>query len=322
MVVKMNNPLISVIVPVYNVEKYLPRCIDSIIDQTFKNFELLLIDDGSKDKSGEICDEYAKRDNRIKVFHKENGGVSSARNVGLDSAKGEWISFCDSDDYVYPSWLECFVKNLSLSPDLVITGFISQTIENNKQYKYIKANIFTVQDVITELLEADILGYLWCKCFNKKIIKLSGIKFNERYIIWEDVLFIYQYLCCCHKVVSDSSINYYYFQPDFNAKYKGINNFDCCYQILQCIANIYDFKKSYAYEKMLSILFSFLLDYYKKEEYDNAFLKLPLYKNLLRKIGLVPNHRFANFIIFFINYKIVHILLMIYYIIRKRIHTF
>lgn len=101
MVVKMNNPLISVIVPVYNVEKYLPRCIDSIIDQTFKNFELLLIDDGSKDKSGEICDEYAKRDNRIKVFHKENGGVSSARNVGLDSAKGEWIIFCDSDDEFY-----------------------------------------------------------------------------------------------------------------------------------------------------------------------------------------------------------------------------
>ena len=87
------NPKISVIVPVYNVEKYLRRCIDSILVQTFTDFELLLIDDGSKDKSGEICDEYAKKDKRVRVFHKVNGGVSSARNLGLDYAKGQWIGW-------------------------------------------------------------------------------------------------------------------------------------------------------------------------------------------------------------------------------------
>ena len=85
-------PKISVIIPVYNAEKTLHRCIDSILAQTFSDFEVLLIDDGSKDKSGEICDEYARKDSRIKVCHKENGGVSSARNMGLDNAKGEWIS--------------------------------------------------------------------------------------------------------------------------------------------------------------------------------------------------------------------------------------
>ena len=97
--------MISIITPVYNAEKYLRCCIDSIIAQTFTDFELLLIDDGSKDKSGAICDEYAAKDARIRVFHKENGGVSSARNLGLDNAKGEWITFIDSDDWVKQDYL-------------------------------------------------------------------------------------------------------------------------------------------------------------------------------------------------------------------------
>ena len=95
-----NIPKISVIIPVYNAEKYLYRCIDSVLVQTFTNWELLLIDDGSKDSSGVICDEYAAKDARVRVFHKENGGVSSARNLGLDNARGEWVAFVDSDDYI------------------------------------------------------------------------------------------------------------------------------------------------------------------------------------------------------------------------------
>lgn len=97
---------ISIIVPVYNVEKYIRRCIDSLITQTFKSIEIILIDDGSKDTSGAICDEYALKDERVKVIHKENGGVSSARNVGLDNATGTYIMFCDPDDYVDPTWCE------------------------------------------------------------------------------------------------------------------------------------------------------------------------------------------------------------------------
>lgn len=102
----MNNPKVSVIVPVYNTEKYLHRCIDSILAQTFTDFELLLIDDGSKDSSGAICDEYAVKDSRVRVFHKENGGVSSARNIGLDNAQGEWIAIFDSDDWVSERMLQ------------------------------------------------------------------------------------------------------------------------------------------------------------------------------------------------------------------------
>lgn len=102
----MNEIMISVIIPIYNTEKYLSRYIESVLNQSYKNFELLLINDGSKDRSGDICDEYAKKDNRIKVFHKENGGVSSARNLGLDNAKGDYVCFIDSDDYVGKRYLE------------------------------------------------------------------------------------------------------------------------------------------------------------------------------------------------------------------------
>ena len=95
-------PKISIIVPVYNAEQWLERCIESIVAQTYADWELLLVDDGSNDRSGDICDRYAASDPRIQAFHKPNGGVSSARNLGLDHAQGEWITFVDSDDYTYP----------------------------------------------------------------------------------------------------------------------------------------------------------------------------------------------------------------------------
>ena len=127
----MSFPKISVIVPVYNVEQYLPRCIDSILSQTFTDFELLLIDDGSTDKSGMICDEYAKKDNRIRVFHKKNGGVSSARNVGLDNVTyasregvnilNKYILFVDSDDYLCLQHLQNYNDNLNA--DIIWQGY-------------------------------------------------------------------------------------------------------------------------------------------------------------------------------------------------------
>ncbi|MEG1313359.1 MAG: glycosyltransferase, partial [Bacilli bacterium] len=98
----MDSPKLSIIVPVYNVDKYINKCIESILAQTFTDFELLLVNDGSLDSSGSICDEYEKKDSRIKVFHKENGGVSSARNLGLENARGEWIAFVDGDDWISP----------------------------------------------------------------------------------------------------------------------------------------------------------------------------------------------------------------------------
>lgn len=101
-----NLPLISVIVPIYNVEQFLPKCIDSILVQTYKNIEILLVDDGSPDRCGEICDEYAQKDKRIRVIHKPNGGLSDARNAALDLMQGEWVTCVDSDDFITPDYLE------------------------------------------------------------------------------------------------------------------------------------------------------------------------------------------------------------------------
>ena len=116
-------PNISIIVPVYNAEQWLERCIDSIVAQTYADWELLLIDDGSTDCSGAICDRYAASDPRIQAFHKPNGGVSSARNLGLDHAQGEWITFVDSDDYTYPCWLENYDVGHNAEFDLICQGF-------------------------------------------------------------------------------------------------------------------------------------------------------------------------------------------------------
>ena len=119
------SPKVSVIVPVYKVEKYLPECIDSILAQTFTDFELILVDDGSPDNSGKICDDYATRDSRIRVFHKENGGVSSARNFGIDNARGEWIALMDGDDSWLPRHLENIFRATVEFPDVKVfyTGY-------------------------------------------------------------------------------------------------------------------------------------------------------------------------------------------------------
>lgn len=117
------RPTVSVIVPVYRAEEYLNRCVDSILAQTFTDFEVILVDDGSPDHCGEICDDYARRDPRVRVFHKENGGVSSARNVGLDHARGEWIAFVDADDWILPHYLEAIL--VEKDTDIIITNEFS-----------------------------------------------------------------------------------------------------------------------------------------------------------------------------------------------------
>ena len=125
------NPKISIIVPVYNAEQYLRRCIDSILNQSFTDFELILIDDGSKDKSSDICDEYAAKDSRVRIFHKENGGVSSARNVGLDNSCGEWVAFVDADDEIEDGYLN--IRKSFENSDVIQKPYI--IVNNNNETK-------------------------------------------------------------------------------------------------------------------------------------------------------------------------------------------
>lgn len=164
----MNSPKISVIVPVYNVEKYLRRCIDSILAQTFTDFELLLIDDGSTDKSGEICDEYAKKDSRVRVFHKENGGVSSARNLGLDNAQGEWITFVDSDDKLDFYGLETLANNISVNTNIIIGAYYS-CYDEKKQLVEIFPGSYKSEEYVDMILLGKVNVAFWAKLYRKKV---------------------------------------------------------------------------------------------------------------------------------------------------------
>ena len=220
------NPLISIIVPVYNAESTISRCVNSILKQTFSNWELLLIDDGSTDRSYEICDEYATKDKRIEAFHKKNGGVSSARNVGLDKAKGEWITFCDSDDEILNNTFALYDRIIKEHNeiDLISCGYIiyykSGSFKNISCKKYIiskdkKANLLNCE-------ENSYYGFLWDKCFRASIAK--KYRFDETISYCEDHLYTYQYLLQCQYTYFSPDVVYKYYVNDIEVKGKGHSN--------------------------------------------------------------------------------------------------
>ena len=183
-------PKISIIVPVYNVEKYLRKCVDSILNQTFKDFELILVDDGSIDTSGKICDEYNLKDNRIKVIHKENGGLSSARNAGLDIAQGEYIGFVDSDDWIELDMYEELYKICKENDtDVGIVGINYGGASEKKKSK--KIEIYSNKLILDDLVYnkgKEITWPAWNKLWLKKVIGESRFKEGR---IYEDGLFLY-----------------------------------------------------------------------------------------------------------------------------------
>lgn len=216
----MKIPLVSVIVPVYKAEKWLHRCVDSILAQTMEDFELLLIDDGSPDSSGEICDEYAVKDSRVRVFHKENGGVSSARNLGLDNAHGEWISFVDSDDWVEVDYLAGLTEKLDAD---FITGGLKDTLGN--VYKE-ESQCFYNDEIgdFIRLHNADIFIRSACaKLIKYNFIKENILKFDEQLRFCEDTFFVKEFLLKCQSVRLMDKCGYiYYFDDDFFGKGKGV----------------------------------------------------------------------------------------------------
>ena len=196
-------PVISVIVPVYNVEKVLYHCIDSILNQIFNDFELILVDDGSTDNSGRICDEYAGKDTRAKVIHKQNGGVSRARNAGIEAAKGEYICFVDSDDFLESSYLEELIETKKKYPDFdnVWCGF--QTVEdyyknNKKAYDVERDNDYFFSDLssIMDLFEKWFVQMPWNKLYKTKTIVENSIVFPPEISLGEDYIFNLRYLDC------------------------------------------------------------------------------------------------------------------------------
>ena len=200
--------MISIIIPIYNTEKYLHRCIDSILAQTYTNFELLLINDGSKDNSGAICDEYAAKDSRVRVFHKENGGVSSARNLGLDNAKGEWITFVDSDDWIKVDYLYSMISHSDA--DMIMSSF--DIIDNIEEWdNAIEYKLYTKNEIkyfIERYVYTANLCSPWCKLFRNSIIK--DLRFNSNITFAEDTIFVFKYLCNVSNIRTVENWGYQY----------------------------------------------------------------------------------------------------------------
>ncbi len=191
-----NNILVSVIIPVYNVEKYISRCIDSVMNQKYKNIEIILINDGSTDRSGEICEKYAARDPRIQYINKNNEGVSVARNKGLDVAKGDFITFIDADDYVDVDFINTVVEKINKNnSDIIICG----NYDVDEEYKVIKNSIeaeercFNSEDAIRELCKEKLFkSVIWGKCYKRELF--NKYKFNKETKIAEDLEVLYKVL--------------------------------------------------------------------------------------------------------------------------------
>lgn len=202
--------IISIIVPVYKVEQYLPKCIESILSQTYPNWELLLIDDGSPDNSGKICDEYAQKDERIRVFHKENGGVSSARNLGLDYAKGDYVMFVDSDDWISNNCLQvCFDEIKKDKLDALQFGFISVTDDlENPRVKIATLPLNGEKYIQTNNFNVCVGGGI----YKREIIEEYKLRFPKELKLAEDQIFVLSFFKHTRSIKYMDRAMYYYLQ--------------------------------------------------------------------------------------------------------------
>ncbi len=216
-------PRISVIVPAYNAQDCLAKCIESILAQSFADLELIVIDDGSKDDTAAICDNWAAKDSRVRVLHKENGGVSRARNSGLDMATGELISFVDADDHILPNAYETMLKAMEgHGTDTVLCNFIAEAPDGTLspygahipggRYDVAATEKMIVRSLLCDRLVATFNGFVWCYLFDRKSIEEHKIRFTGAYL--EDELFLIEYFSLGHTLaVTDEELYRYCLNP-------------------------------------------------------------------------------------------------------------
>ena len=208
-----NQPLISIIVPCYNVEQYLPKCIDSILNQTYKNLEVWLVDDGSPDNCGEICDEYAKRDVRIHVIHKENGGLADARNVALDVMTGEYVVCVDSDDYVADDYVETLFNLIQVNESQMSITLPNPYYEGSSPQpaSHIKKTlkIMSPNDALAYMFyQKEFDTSAWAKMYSKYLFS-DGIRYPKDWL-FEDLPTTYRLIQKCKKIAFSNYNSYYY----------------------------------------------------------------------------------------------------------------
>ena len=209
------NPTVSIIIPVYNAQEYLRRCVESVLGQEYTDFELILVDDGSQDSSGAICEEYAQRDPRVRVIHKENEGVSAARNLAMENARGRWLQFADSDDWVTPDATKLMVRLAEEEGcDLVISDFYRVAGERVSQKGDIEEDgALTREQFAAHMMEnpADFYyGVLWNKLYRRELIRKHRLRMNPDISWCEDFMFNLEYIRYAERFCALRAPVYYY----------------------------------------------------------------------------------------------------------------
>lgn len=216
-----NKSLVSVIVPAYNTEKYIDKCLDSLLHQSYREMEVIMIDDGSKDETGNICKKYVQADNRFRLIQKKNTGVSDSRNVGIQAAKGNFLAFVDSDDYVAKDYIGTLVGELENAQLACAEYFL---VQGSQKHLHKAALAGTDRKALSAAEAIDMLhrpdafqGYLWNKIFLREIIEKENICFDSRVKIWEDMIFCLKYLTKIESVNYIGKPVYYYVQRENSA---------------------------------------------------------------------------------------------------------
>lgn len=290
--------MISIVIPVYNTEQYLTNCIESVIRQTYKDFECIIVDDGSTDNSLLICKDYESRDKRIRVYHKENGGLSSARNYGIERAKGEFLYFVDSDDELFEDALSVLNENMKEGIDLVFGGFVRCSEDGTIQYSTKGDEIFTTTakgalDLVAYPSKYyQTLGMAWLNLFKRSIIMKYGLRYGELYGAVEDRAFLVSYICVCKGLVGFTThpIYMYYYDRSgsiMNTRFQGfkqntLNTLDGRIAVLKTVRS---FKKSpkIIYEATLAVYYTYL----ELRLYVRQFNRSELELELRRKVKSV-----------------------------------
>lgn len=287
------NPKVSIIVPVYNAQKTLHRCVDSILNQDYTDFELLLIDDGSKDESGTICDDYAKKDKRITVIHKENSGVSDSRNTALDHASGEYLQFLDSDDWITPDATRLLVESARQNQcDMVISDFYRVIGERLAHKGSIDEDgVLTREEFANFMMEnpADFYyGVLWNKLYRRSIVETYHLRMDSQISWCEDFMFNLEYIRYCEHIFVLQVPVYYYVKTKGSLVSQGMSLTKTIKTKMMVLEYYTDFYKQVLteeeYEKKRIQIYSYLIDIASDERV------LPPLISRSKKVGEERNH--------------------------------
>ena len=248
--------LVSIIIPVYKVEEYLDRCLESVVGQTYKNLEIILVDDGSPDNCPKMCDAWAKKDKRIKVIHKENGGVSSARNEGIKNATGDYLTFVDSDDFLSPAFSECIQgisneKYLCFAYNLVDLDSTTQITPFSSMREKVLTDLNKIK------VSSGVFNSVWNKFYLRRIIEKNNLKFDTSLVIAEDLKFNFDFYMCVQELTLVNVAYYNYFQNSTsvmkNINYDKIKNtLQVCEYLISKISLLQQKEKSLFLRKLIS----------------------------------------------------------------------